>query len=76
MVLAVHQLSAMCFKKVTTGVSAICVNCQLKPLQCITGNIRDSKLDKYEEPCIQNCVGRFMDANMTIIKHLEQMRTS
>jgi len=24
---------------------------------------------------MQNCVDRYMDANMTVIRHLEQMRT-
>jgi len=43
--------------------------------KCITSKISSGKLDRYEEPCMKNCVDRYMDANMTIIRHLEQMRT-
>lgn len=42
--------------------------------KCITGNIRSGKLEKNEDSCMQNCVERFMDANFTVIKHLETMR--
>ncbi|KAJ9628529.1 Mitochondrial import inner membrane translocase subunit tim8 [Taxawa tesnikishii (nom. ined.)] len=44
--------------------------------KCITGKMSSGKLDRSEEPCMQNCVDRFMDANMTVLKHLEQMRTT
>lgn len=43
--------------------------------KCITTKISAGALDRNEEPCMRNCVDRFMDANMTVIKHLEQMRT-
>lgn len=43
--------------------------------KCITGKISAGKLDRSEEPCMQNCVDRFMDANLVVIKNLEQMRT-
>ncbi|KAK5135968.1 hypothetical protein LTR08_004426 [Meristemomyces frigidus] len=42
--------------------------------KCITSKISSGKLDRSEEPCMQNCVDRFMDANLTVIRHLEQMR--
>lgn len=42
--------------------------------KCVTGTIRSGKLDKGEETCAQNCVNRFLDANMTVIKHLDTMR--
>lgn len=42
--------------------------------KCITAKISAGKLDRSEEPCVMNCVDRYMDANMTVIKHLEQMR--
>jgi len=42
--------------------------------KCITSKISSGKLDRSEEPCMQNCVDRYMDANMTVIRHLEQMR--
>ncbi|KAF2095190.1 hypothetical protein NA57DRAFT_79676 [Rhizodiscina lignyota] len=43
--------------------------------KCI-GKISSGKLDKYEEPCMQNCVERFMDASHLVLKQLENMRTS
>ncbi|TKA46488.1 hypothetical protein B0A54_02320 [Friedmanniomyces endolithicus] len=43
--------------------------------KCITSKISGGKLDRYEEPCMQSCVDRFMDANMVVIKHLEQLRS-
>lgn len=44
--------------------------------KCITSKISSGKLDRTEEPCMQNCVDRYMDANLTVIRHLEQMRSS
>jgi len=41
----------------------------------ITGSFKSGKLDRNEEASVQNCVDRFMDANMLVIKNLEQMRT-
>ncbi|KAG0648473.1 import inner membrane translocase subunit TIM8 [Hyphodiscus hymeniophilus] len=43
--------------------------------KCVTGSIRSGKLDKGEESCTQNCVDRFLDANFTVIKHLDAMRS-
>jgi len=43
--------------------------------KCITSKISSGKLDRSEEPCMMNCVDRYMDANMAVIRHLEQMRT-
>jgi len=42
--------------------------------KCVTGTIRSGKLEKGEESCTANCVDRFMDANFTVIKHLETLR--
>jgi import inner membrane translocase subunit TIM8 len=42
--------------------------------KCITGSIKQGKLDSGEESCVQNCVGRFMDSNMLTLRHLEKMR--
>ncbi|CAG8977981.1 hypothetical protein HYALB_00001863 [Hymenoscyphus albidus] len=44
--------------------------------KCVTGTIRSNKLDSSEASCAANCVDRFMDANFTVIKHLERMRVS
>ncbi|KAI5457898.1 Tim10/DDP family zinc finger protein [Mariannaea sp. PMI_226] len=44
--------------------------------KCITGNIKNSKLDRSEEGCLANCVDRFLDMNFLTMKHLNNMRTS
>ncbi|CZT21674.1 related to mitochondrial import inner membrane translocase subunit TIM8 [Ramularia collo-cygni] len=43
--------------------------------KCITSKITSGNLDRTEEPCMRNCVDRFMDANLAVIKNLEKMRT-
>jgi len=42
--------------------------------KCITSRISSGKLDRSEESCAVNCVDRFMDTNMAILKHLEELR--
>ncbi|KAH0566411.1 hypothetical protein GP486_000194 [Trichoglossum hirsutum] len=42
--------------------------------KCVTGRISSGRVDGKEESCLQNCVDRFMDANLTVLKHLEEMR--
>ncbi|KAF1812089.1 hypothetical protein P152DRAFT_459046 [Eremomyces bilateralis CBS 781.70] len=42
--------------------------------KCITARIANGKLDKYEEPCMTNCVERFLDGTQLIVRQLEQMR--
>ncbi|EGP84934.1 unnamed protein product [Zymoseptoria tritici ST99CH_1A5] len=42
--------------------------------KCITSKITSGALDRSEEPCMRNCVDRFMDASGAVIRHLEQMR--
>jgi import inner membrane translocase subunit TIM8 len=42
--------------------------------KCVTGTIRGGKLDKSEESCAANCVDRFLDTSVTVIKQLEAMR--
>ncbi|KAL8887720.1 MAG: hypothetical protein Q9215_004757 [Flavoplaca cf. flavocitrina] len=42
--------------------------------KCITGGISNGKLSGKEESCTTNCVERFLEANMAVLKHLEQMR--
>ncbi len=44
--------------------------------KCITGKISGSKLSSGEETCTQNCVERFLDSNMAVLKHLEAMKSS
>ncbi|KAJ5765578.1 import inner membrane translocase subunit TIM8 [Penicillium odoratum] len=42
--------------------------------KCITGKISSNTLNKTEEACAQNCVDRWMDTQVGILKHLEAMR--
>lgn len=42
--------------------------------KCITGRMAQGSLERNEDTCMKNCVDRYMDANMMIIKHLERMR--
>ncbi|EHY56837.1 Mitochondrial import inner membrane translocase subunit tim8 [Exophiala dermatitidis] len=42
--------------------------------KCITGSISGGKLAPKEETCMSNCVERFMDTNVTILKHLDAIR--
>ncbi|KUL83405.1 hypothetical protein ZTR_10872 [Talaromyces verruculosus] len=42
--------------------------------KCITARITQNKLAATEESCAQNCVNRWMDANLAIVKHLENLR--
>ncbi|GKT43801.1 mitochondrial import inner membrane translocase subunit TIM8 [Colletotrichum spaethianum] len=53
----------------THGLTEICWK------KCITGSIRNSKLDKGEEGCLANCVDRFLDVNFLTMKHLNNMRS-
>ncbi|KAF3053299.1 Mitochondrial import inner membrane translocase subunit tim8 [Didymella keratinophila] len=40
--------------------------------KCIpAGTIKNGKLDKYEEPCMRQCVDRFLDANIVVLRELE-----
>ncbi|KAF2786887.1 hypothetical protein K505DRAFT_258927, partial [Melanomma pulvis-pyrius CBS 109.77] len=43
--------------------------------KCIpSGTVKTAKLDKYEEPCVRQCVDRFLDANFLVLRELERMR--
>ncbi|KAF1998874.1 hypothetical protein P154DRAFT_438281 [Amniculicola lignicola CBS 123094] len=43
--------------------------------KCIpSGAIKKAPLDKYEEPCVKNCVDRFLDANFLVLRELERLR--
>ncbi|KAL5365464.1 Tim10/DDP family zinc finger-domain-containing protein [Aspergillus floccosus] len=42
--------------------------------KCITGSISSGRLSGSEEACAQNCVERWMDTNIAVLKHLENMR--
>ncbi|KAK7737048.1 Mitochondrial import inner membrane translocase subunit tim8 [Cytospora paraplurivora] len=42
--------------------------------KCVTSAIKSNRLEKNEEPCLANCVDRFMDVSMSSVKHLQSMR--
>ncbi|KAF2086855.1 hypothetical protein K490DRAFT_17164, partial [Saccharata proteae CBS 121410] len=42
--------------------------------KCVTSKISSGQLDKYEQPCVQNCVDRFLDANRVILGKLEMLK--
>jgi len=43
--------------------------------KCIpSGAVKKGQLDKYEEPCMRQCVDRFLDANLVVLKELERLR--
>jgi import inner membrane translocase subunit TIM8 len=42
--------------------------------KCITGSVSSGRLSGSEEACAQNCVERWMDTNIAVLKHLESMR--
>lgn len=42
--------------------------------KCVTGQIKSNTLSGSEESCMANCVDRFLDVNMAVVKHLSQMR--
>jgi len=43
----------------------------------VAGNkIAGGTLTSGEETCTQNCVDRFLDANVSVLRHLEMMRGS
>ncbi|KAI1754282.1 Tim10/DDP family zinc finger protein [Xylaria castorea] len=42
--------------------------------KCITGTIKNGKLDKNEESCMANCAERFFDVSSLTMKHLQNMR--
>lgn len=43
--------------------------------KCITSSITTGKLASKEESCMTNCVERFMDSNLAVLKHLETLRS-
>ena len=42
--------------------------------KCVTGPIKNGKLDRGEETCMANCTERFFDANLLTMKHLQNIR--
>ncbi|RJE22134.1 hypothetical protein PHISCL_05531 [Aspergillus sclerotialis] len=42
--------------------------------KCITSRVTAGRLDSSEESCAQNCVERWMDTNLAVLKHLEVLR--
>ncbi|KIV91462.1 hypothetical protein B0A52_03370 [Exophiala mesophila] len=44
--------------------------------KCITSSISNGKLAGKEETCMSNCVNRWYDSNLAVLKHLETLRAS
>ncbi|KAI5928657.1 Tim10/DDP family zinc finger protein [Camillea tinctor] len=44
--------------------------------KCVTGTIRNGKLDKTEESCMANCTERFFDISSLTMKHLQNLRNT
>ncbi|KAI5288122.1 Mitochondrial import inner membrane translocase subunit tim8 [Ascosphaera aggregata] len=42
--------------------------------KCVQSKLGSGRLDKSEEACAANCVNRWMDANLAVLKHLEKLR--
>ncbi|KAJ5231986.1 hypothetical protein N7468_004942 [Penicillium chermesinum] len=43
--------------------------------KCVTGKITSGALDRSEETCAQNCVERWVDSQMSVLKQLGSMRS-
>jgi Tim10/DDP family zinc finger len=70
--LFVHEWNeSLLLTRLLTAVHELTETCFKK---CITGSISSGKLAGKEESCIQNCVERFMDSNLAVLKHLERLR--
>jgi import inner membrane translocase subunit TIM8 len=58
--------------RIQSSVHALTDTCFRK---CIpAGAVKNGKLDKYEEPCMRQCVDRFLDANLVVMRELEKLR--
>lgn len=70
-----HMQTAIVVRTVadqTTAIHSLTDTCFRK---CIpAGTIKNGKLDKYEEPCMRQCVDRFLDANLVVLRELERLR--
>ncbi|KAJ2985799.1 hypothetical protein NUW58_g5342 [Xylaria curta] len=44
--------------------------------KCVTGTIKNGKLDKTEEGCMANCAERFFDISTLTMKQLQNLRQS
>ncbi|KAI8866629.1 hypothetical protein GQ42DRAFT_165373 [Ramicandelaber brevisporus] len=42
--------------------------------KCITGSVRSASLDRTESSCLANCVERFLDTSVAIVRRLEEQR--
>ncbi|KAJ9150798.1 hypothetical protein NKR23_g3569 [Pleurostoma richardsiae] len=42
--------------------------------KCVTGPVKNGKLEKGEETCLASCVDRFLDVNLLTMKHLQSLR--
>ncbi|KAF3150912.1 Mitochondrial import inner membrane translocase subunit tim8 [Orbilia oligospora] len=42
--------------------------------RCVTSKISSGQMDSSERPCMENCVDRYIDSQMAVLKHLEKLR--
>ncbi|KAF2128613.1 hypothetical protein P153DRAFT_342516 [Dothidotthia symphoricarpi CBS 119687] len=58
--------------RIQSSIHALTDTCFRK---CIPmGVVKSGKLDRYEEPCMRQCVDRFLDANLVVLRELERLR--
>jgi import inner membrane translocase subunit TIM8 len=41
--------------------------------KCVTGKISGPAVERAEIGCLENCVNRFIDAQKTVVAHLEKI---
>lgn len=68
------QHIAISMKQANINITAVHHLTEICFKKCITARITQNKLAAPEESCAQNCVNRWMDANLAIVKHLENLR--
>ncbi|SCV70797.1 BQ2448_3559 [Microbotryum intermedium] len=63
---SIHTFTDMCWDKLTGASSS-------SSPRCITGSI-GGRFSRGEESCLVNCVDRFLDTSLFIVKNLESRR--
>lgn len=70
---SVHQLTGICWKKcvASSHPTAVCV--LSPPSRCVTGT-PGKYFSSGEQSCLANCVDRFLDSSLFLVKQIEQKR--
>lgn len=69
-----HQLTDMCWTKYASS-SSVMIKLFNFGCRCVTGGI-STRFSSSEAYCLQNCVDRFLDTSLFIVKKLEEQRKS